>query len=88
MARLLQSDVVISRTAAANTWTGTVSPPSNNIRMAATISRWATSSFVWSSYLFTLDLIQVAHCHGGDQGETDGDGGGQPVTAVVKPVAI
>jgi hypothetical protein len=35
-----------------------------------------------------LDLIQVAHDHGGDQGETDGDGGGQPVTAMVEPVAI
>ena len=35
-----------------------------------------------------LDLVQVAHDHGGDQGEADGDGGGQPVTAMVEPVAI
>jgi transposase len=38
--------------------------------------------------LGALDLIQVAHDHGGDQGETNGDGGGQPVTAMVEPVAI
>ena len=38
--------------------------------------------------LGTLDLIQVAHDHGGDQGETDGDGGGQSVTAMIEPVVI
>jgi hypothetical protein len=38
--------------------------------------------------LGAFDLIQVAHDHGGDQGETNGDGGGQPVTAMVEPVAI
>jgi hypothetical protein len=41
-----------------------------------------------SHALGALDLIQVAHRHGGDQGETDGDGGGQTVTAMVEPVAI
>ena len=38
--------------------------------------------------LSTLDFIQVAHSHGGDQGETHGDGGGQPVAAMVESVAI
>jgi hypothetical protein len=38
--------------------------------------------------LGALDPIQVAHDDSGDQGETNGDGGGQPVTAMVEPVAI
>ena len=38
--------------------------------------------------LSALDLVQIAHDHGGDQGEADGDRGGQPMAAMVESVAI
>jgi hypothetical protein len=69
------------------------SPPSR--RLYATVARSAAQLVTnccrdrrLGDALGAPDLIQVAHDHGGDQGETDGDGGGQPVTAMVESVAI